>query len=47
MPSYVTVVDANNRLVTDLAREDFEMFDNGRPQEITIFDNEVRPSASS
>ena len=43
VPSYVTVVDANNRLVTDLAREDFEVFDNGRPQEITIFDNEVRP----
>jgi Ca-activated chloride channel homolog len=43
VPSYVTVVDANNRLVTDLGREDFEVFDNGRPQEITIFDNEVRP----
>ena len=39
----VTVVDGNNRLVTDLGREDFEVFDNGRPQEITIFDNEVRP----
>ena len=43
VPSYVTVVDANNRLVTDLTREDFEIFDNGRPQDITIFDNEVRP----
>jgi Ca-activated chloride channel homolog len=43
VPSYVTVVDATNRLVTDLARDDFEVFDNGRPQEITIFDNEVRP----
>lgn len=43
VPSYVTVTDANNRLVTDLAREDFEILDNGRPQEITIFDNEVRP----
>ena len=39
----MTVVDANNRLVTDLTREDFEVFDNGKPQEITIFDNEVRP----
>jgi Ca-activated chloride channel family protein len=39
----VTVVDANNRLVTDLTRDDFEVFDNGRPQEISIFDNEVRP----
>ena len=43
VPSYVTVVDANNRLVTDLSREDFEILDNGRPQELTIFDNEVRP----
>jgi Ca-activated chloride channel family protein len=43
VPSYVTVTDSNNRLVTDLAREDFEMLDNGRPQELTIFDNEVRP----
>jgi len=43
VPSYVTVVDANNRLVTDLTKEDFEILDNGRPQEITIFDNEVRP----
>jgi len=43
VPSYVTVVDANNRLVTDLTRDEFEVFDNGKPQEITIFDNEVRP----
>jgi Ca-activated chloride channel homolog len=43
VPSYVTVTDANNRLVTDLTREDFEILDNGRPQEVTIFDNEVRP----
>jgi Ca-activated chloride channel homolog len=43
VPSFVTVTDANNRLVTDLAREDFEILDNGRPQEVTIFDNEVRP----
>lgn len=43
VPSYVTVVDASNRLVTDLTRDDFEVLDNGRPQEITIFDNEVRP----
>ena len=43
VPSYVTVVDADNRLVTDLTRDDFEVYDNGRLQEITIFDNEVRP----
>jgi Ca-activated chloride channel family protein len=43
VPSYVTVVDADNRLVTDLTRDDFDVYDNGRLQEITIFDNEVRP----
>ena len=43
VPSFVTVTDANNRLVTDLARDDFEILDNGKPQELTIFDNEVRP----
>jgi Ca-activated chloride channel homolog len=43
VPSFVTVVDASNRLVTDLTRDDFEVLDNGRAQEITIFDNEVRP----
>ena len=43
VPSYVTITDSNNRLVTDLTRDDFEVLDNGRPQEITIFDNEVRP----
>ena len=43
VPAFVTVTDANNRLVTDLAREDFEILDNGKPQELTVFDNEVRP----
>ena len=41
--SYATVTDTTNRLVTDLTREDFEILDNGRPQELTIFDNDVRP----
>lgn len=43
VPAYVTVTDGNNRLITDLGRDEFEILDNGRPQEITIFDNEVRP----
>jgi len=43
VPSYATVTDTTNRLVTDLTREDFEILDNGRPQELTIFDNDVRP----
>jgi Ca-activated chloride channel homolog len=43
VPAFVTVTDSNNRLITDLARDEFEVLDNGRPQDITIFDNEVRP----
>src|SRR5262245_1904213 len=43
VPSYVTVTDKTNRLVTDLTRDDFEILDNGRPQELTIFDNDARP----
>src|SRR5688572_3670937 len=43
VPAYVTVTDGSNRLVTDLTREDFEILDNGKPQELTVFDNEVRP----
>ena len=43
VPVVATVVDDNNRLVTDLAREDFIVFDNGEPQELTVFLNEVRP----
>jgi Ca-activated chloride channel homolog len=45
VPLYVTVTDGSNRLVTDLTRDDFEILDNGQPQALTIFDNEVRPIA--
>jgi len=38
-----TVTDADGRLVPDLEREDFAIFDNGRPQEITFFRNDVQP----
>ncbi|HEX2443239.1 MAG TPA: VWA domain-containing protein [Vicinamibacterales bacterium] len=43
VPLYVTVVDGTRRLVPELTQEDFEVFDNGKPQAITLFDNEVRP----
>jgi len=43
VPVYVTVLDAQQRLVTDLRSEDFEIFDNGRPQPITLFDAGVQP----
>jgi VWFA-related protein len=39
---YVTV-QSGDRLVTDLPREAFEVFDNGRPQAITMFENRTQP----
>ena len=40
VPLYVTVLDADRRLVPDLAREDFEVLDNGKPVVLTQFSNE-------
>ncbi len=40
---FATVTDAQRRLVPDLGRDDFQIFDNDRPQPLTVFDNEVRP----
>jgi len=40
---YATVIGPQNRLVTDLTREDFEVLDNDKPQELLIFANEVQP----
>ena len=40
---FVTVTDGNGRLVPDLTREDFTVFDDGNPQEIVLFENTVRP----
>lgn len=43
VPLYVTVSDANRRLVAGLAKEDFEIYDNGKLQPTVIFTNEVQP----
>ena len=40
---YVTATDANGRLVPNLTQEDFVVLDNELPQEIVLFENEVRP----
>ncbi len=40
---YVTVTDAAGRLVPDLGQEEFAIFDDEQPQEITLFENDVRP----
>jgi Ca-activated chloride channel family protein len=43
VPLYVTVTDEQKRLVPDLTREDFEVYDNGKLQTLTNFDNEPTP----
>jgi Ca-activated chloride channel family protein len=43
VPVYTTVLDSQGRLVPNLEQEDFTILDNGRPQEITFFQNEVTP----
>jgi Ca-activated chloride channel family protein len=37
---YATVQNKDGRLVTNLTRDDFEIFDNGQPQAVTVFENE-------
>jgi Ca-activated chloride channel family protein len=43
VPVYVTVTDQNKRLVGDLQREDFEIYDEKVKQDIILFDNEIQP----
>jgi len=43
VPLYVTATDQTGRLVPSLTREDFEILDNGKPQEIALFSNEILP----
>jgi Ca-activated chloride channel homolog len=40
---FVTVADAQKRLVPDLTKDDFEVFDNEKPQTLTYFDNSIHP----
>jgi len=40
---YVTVMDGTKRLVPDLVQDDFEVYDNGKLQTLTSFDNEPLP----
>ena len=39
----MTVTDRDGRLVPDLLRDDFTIFDDGEPQDIALFENAVRP----
>jgi Ca-activated chloride channel family protein len=40
---FATVTDATGRLIPDLEKEDFEIFDNNKPQAVTLFANDVQP----
>src|SRR5438046_1819299 len=40
---YATVTDPHGRLAHDLARDNFEVDDNGVKQELTVFSNDVQP----
>ncbi|HVR70112.1 MAG TPA: VWA domain-containing protein [Vicinamibacteria bacterium] len=39
----VTITDATSRFVTDLGETDFEVFEDGRPQDLTLFTHERLP----
>src|SRR5262245_38125125 len=40
---YATVMDRDGRLVTNLAKDQFEVRDDGKPQPIAVFDNSPEP----
>jgi len=40
---YATVINKEGRLVPDLEREHFEVYDEGKKQEVTIFKSDVQP----
>ena len=42
---FATVTDAGKRIVPSLVKEDFEIFDNEKPQPIVFFEREVQPIA--
>jgi VWFA-related protein len=43
VPVLATVLDKEGRLVPDLERGDFTILDNGKPQEVLFFQNDVQP----
>ena len=43
VPLFTTVTDAQGRLVPDLDRDQFTILDNGKPQTVTVFENETQP----
>jgi len=46
VPIYATVFDRSNQVVRNLTRADFQVFDDGRRQELTVFENTIQPIAA-
>src|SRR3984893_398928 len=40
---FVTVADVQKRLVPDLTKDNFQIFDNEKPQTVSYFDNSIHP----
>src|SRR5205807_1824671 len=40
---FATVTDATGRLVPDLGRDQFQIEDNGKRQDVSVFANEIQP----
>ena len=40
---YTTVTDSEGRLATELTRDDFEIYDDGKKQPLTLFASEIQP----
>jgi len=40
---YATVLDAAGRLVPDLTKDDFEIYDDGKKQPLTVFKTDIQP----
>src|SRR6478736_4743151 len=40
---YSTVTDSQGRLAPDLSRDNFEVYDNGVKQDLTVFSNDLQP----
>src|SRR5437773_6627041 len=40
---FVTVADLQKRLIPDLTQDEFQVFDNEKPQPIVYFDNSIHP----
>lgn len=40
---YATVLDKDGRLATNLTKKDFQILDNGKPADITVFSNDLQP----